>query len=453
MTHNVSESIIDSLTDVKMPHYAPLAQASGSIDLNGTILPEYRCNTLVLGSGAAGWRAAVELKRQNVDVMIASSKAFWGTSACSGSDKQTLHTANTRANGDHFLTLSNTLAAGGAMDHDTAYVEAVGSVNTCEVLKYLGLDLPEDLFGATLRYQTDHDEFGRATSCGPRTSRLMVKVLAQEAMRLNIPLSDHTTAIHILTSGEGENRRVVGVIAIDKSCRDNPWRMVVIRCQHLVLATGGPGELYRDSVYPVNCFSALGMALEAGITLVNLTESQFGIGTPRSQFPWNLSGTYMQAMPRIYSQDHSGRQYNFLAAYYPTTRMLASALCEDIRREGIQSDENSLAQSFQWRQSAQLALAVLRSLQCYIENGGGSRGARAVYDGEAGIAPQTPDGPLLTWRFRPENQDARQYMICICQDVKDYQTWTRPCRERGVLTLTHFEHQWQNWIAATLFQY
>ncbi len=48
------------------------------------------------------------------------------------------------------------------------------------------------------------------------------------------------------------------------------------------------------------------MALEAGITLVNLTESQFGIGTPRSQFPWNLSGTYMQAMPRIYSQDHSG---------------------------------------------------------------------------------------------------------------------------------------------------
>lgn len=59
-------------------------------------------------------------------------------------------------------------------------------------------------------------------------------------MRLNIPLCDHTTAIHILTSGEGENRRVVGVIAIDKACRDNPRRMVVIRCQHLVLATGGP---------------------------------------------------------------------------------------------------------------------------------------------------------------------------------------------------------------------
>lgn len=66
-----------------------------------------------------------------------------------------------------------------------------------------------------------------------------------------------------------------------------------------------------------------------------------------------------------------------------TAAQTLATLCEDIRREGIQCDENSLAQSFQWRQSAQLALAVLRSLQCYVENGGGSRGARAIYDGEA----------------------------------------------------------------------
>lgn len=54
-----------------------------------------------------------------------------------------------------------------------------------------------------------------------------------------------------------------------------------------------------------------------------------------------------------------------------TAAQTLATLCEDIRREGIQCDENSLAQSFQWRQSAQLALAVLRSLQCYVENGGG----------------------------------------------------------------------------------
>ena len=50
---------------------------------------------------------------------------------------------------------------------------------------------------------------------------------------------------------------------------------VVMECG----TAGGPGELYRDSVYPNGCFGSLGLALDAGITLVNLTESQFGIGT------------------------------------------------------------------------------------------------------------------------------------------------------------------------------
>src|SRR6266566_4577499 len=55
-------------------------------------------------------------------------------------------------------------------------------------LQYLGLPVPLDRLGAALRYQTDHDEAGRATSCGPRTSRLMVKVLAEESARLGVPV-------------------------------------------------------------------------------------------------------------------------------------------------------------------------------------------------------------------------------------------------------------------------
>nr|WP_276606672.1 MULTISPECIES: hypothetical protein [unclassified Escherichia] len=44
-------------------------------------------------------------------------------------------------------------------------------------------------------------------------------------------------------------------------------------------------------------------------------------------------------------------------------------------------------------------------------------------------------------------------MICVCLEANDCHAWIRLCRERGVLTLTNFERQWQNWIAATLFQY
>ena len=74
------------------------------------------------------------------------------------------------------------------------------------------------------------------------------------------------------------------------------------------------------------------MALEAGIEAVNLTESQFGIGTSREGFPWNLSGTYVQSMPHIFSLDCDGREHDFLGEYYRTTQELAS----NIFRKGYQ---------------------------------------------------------------------------------------------------------------------
>lgn len=265
-------------------------------------------------------------------MLIATAGLYMGTSACSGSDKQTLFTA-TAGNGDNFTKLAEALASGGAMDHDTAYVEAVGSLHTLGGLQYLGLELPEDRYGAILRYQTDHDEAGRATSCGPRTSRLMVKVLLEEVQRLAIPVLTSATVIKLLHQrDENGEDRVAGAILATGHRAHNPWGLAIVTAPNVVLATGGPGELYRDSVYPHKCFGSLGLALEEGLTLTNLTESQFGIGTPRSTFPWNLSGTYVQVIPYIYSVDAEGNEYNFLADYYRTTQELAS----NIFRKGYQ---------------------------------------------------------------------------------------------------------------------
>ena len=109
------------------------------------------------------------------------------------------------------------------MDEDTAYVEAVGSARALASLQYLGLPIPQDRLGGVLRYQTDHDEVGRATSCGPRTSRLMVQVLAREAIRLDVPIFNHTTAVRLLVD-EGSPRRAAGVLAMRPKRRtdENP---------------------------------------------------------------------------------------------------------------------------------------------------------------------------------------------------------------------------------------
>ncbi len=333
MAAPLAQSVLDALTDVAMPKPPPSRTARETVDAEGMTLPLHRCEALVLGSGAAGLRAAVEMKRRRVDVIVATQYVYGGTSACSGSDKQTLHTACDSRGGDDFHALAAALGAGGAMDEDTAYVEAVGSLRALASLQFMGLPIPQDRFGGALRYQTDHDEAGRATSCGPRTSRLMVKALAEEAARLAVPVFDRTIGVQILVS-DGPPRRAIGLLALAARARepDNPLGLVVFLCDALVLAAGGPGELYRDSVYPKHCFGSLGLALEAGVEAVNLTESQFGIGTRRDGFPWNLSGTYAQAMPYIHSRDAQGREFNFLGDYYRTTQELVS----NVFRKGYQ---------------------------------------------------------------------------------------------------------------------
>lgn len=332
MSQAIPQHILDSLTDVRLPRDVVHPAVSEISEIDGARVPVYRAPAVVLGSGAAGLRAAVELKRRGVDVLIVTRKMFWGTSAFSGSDKQTLHTACTKHRGDDFTRMAQALGSGGAMDGDVAYVEAVGSIDAFSGLKFLGLPLPEDAYGAVLRYQTDHDEFGRATSCGPRTSRLMVKVLAEEAIRLGIPFLDHSTGVALLKRGSGESEQAAGLVLHTRTHHENPYGLCVVLSPNVVLASGGPGELYRDSVYPKNCFGSLGMALEAGLELSNLTEQQFGIGTRRSEFPWNLSGTYVQVMPYVYSTDASGKEYNFLADYYRSTQELAS----NVFRKGYQ---------------------------------------------------------------------------------------------------------------------
>ena len=44
-------------------------------------------------------------------------------------------------------------------------------------------------------------------------------------------------------------------------------------------AGGGPGELYKTSVYPKGQLGIHGLAFEAGLVGANLTESQFGLYT------------------------------------------------------------------------------------------------------------------------------------------------------------------------------
>ena len=328
----ISASLLKSLTDIQLSSMLKKLNLKERIKVNGYFIPVYCNEAMVIGSGAAGLRAAVELAHRDVDVTLVTSMLFAGTSACSGSDKQTIHTCATSNHGDDVINVAKSIGAGGAMDGDLAYIEAACSYLAIDGLRTYGLDLPQDRFGAILRYKTDHDEAGRATSCGPRTSRMMVKVLTKEAERSGVTLLDGYTAVKLICDDENNCCGAIALSRLEQN-EDNPFGVVILRTHNLILAGGGAGELYRDSVYPYGCVGTTGLGIEAGIAVSNIQEQQFGIGTPRNgSFPWNLSGTYMQVIPDVYSVDEKGNKRHFLSEYYRNTK----EICSNIFRKGYQ---------------------------------------------------------------------------------------------------------------------
>ena len=269
---------------------------------DGTSLPVTQVHTLVVGSGAAGLNAAVQLRNQGIeDVLIVTEGLKMGTSINTGSDKQTYYKGAMCGNDqDAPLAMAQNYFDGGSMHGDLALVEASASSRAFLNLVNLGVPFPQDAYGQFVGYKTDHDPRQRATSIGPYTSREMCRALIREVKRRQIALHEKQSVVSLLTAGEGRTKRTVGALAIDRS-----GKLSAYAADNVVLAVGGPGGLYETSVYPKVHTGAIGLGLMVGAKAQGLPEGQYGLAS--TAFRWNVSGTYMQVVPRFISTDADGK--------------------------------------------------------------------------------------------------------------------------------------------------
>ena len=297
----------------------------GSVTIDGVDIPVIACRVCVVGSGAASLNGAVHLARMGVDdVVIVTERLGGGTSANTGSDKQTYcRTSPAADGGDGVLDFAHDLFSGGAMHGDIALAEAALSQREFFHLVELGVPFPHDRYGVYPGYRTDHDSVGRGSSAGPRTSIEMFHRLYDEVKRLSIPIVDDFRIIRLIVSDVGNGRRIRGLVGIreDGNESDPAMGLTAIRADYVVYGVGGPAGLYQDSVYPPAQVGGLGAPLEAGVRAGNLTESQFGIAS--IGFRWNLSGSYQQVVPRYVSTDPDGTDpREFLAELFPSAEEL-----------------------------------------------------------------------------------------------------------------------------------
>ena len=320
-----------------------------------------RANTVIVGAGAAGMNAAVKLlefrraagvENARDGLLVVTGGLTLGASRMSGSDKQTYYKMGTSPSvPDTAEDFAATLTAFGCCHGDTALAEGIGSLRGFYHLVEAGVPFPRDPSGAFIGYKTDHDPAERATSAGPKTSKFMSECLQAIVERAGVKIIDKHPVLRFVTAGAGADKRIVAMICLDLTTAGDEAPLSLFVADNWILAGGGPGEIYQSTVYPRGQIGIHAPALQAGLTACNLTESQYGLAS--IEFRWNVSGTYMQVIPRIFSTDPDGAgEREFLTEYFDDMPSMAT----NIFLKGYQWPFD--AQRITGRQSSLIDMAV-----------------------------------------------------------------------------------------------
>lgn len=297
-----------------------------TVTIQGLNLPARVYDAVVVGTGCAGFNAADRLYHYGRrDIAIVTDHVKGGTSRNTGSDKQTYYKLTLSGDEpDSVAQMAQTYFEGQCMDGEHALCEAALSARCFLRLCELGVPFPANRYGEYIGYKTDHDPRRRATSVGPLTSRKMTEALEASVTAKGIEILDRMQVIALLKDDEG---RAAGLLCLNTE--DMSYELVL--AGYIVYATGGPAGIYQDSCYPLGHHGMSGAAFEAGAAGKNVTEWQYGLASVKPR--WNVSGTYMQVLPRFVSTDAAGGDAReFLQDYLPD----AGTLLTDVFLKGYQ---------------------------------------------------------------------------------------------------------------------
>ena len=237
------------------------------------------CDVLIIGSGSAGLRAAIEAHDAGSHVLIISKSkkgdphtvlARGGINAALGTmdleDNWMIHAADTLREGE-FLA-----------DYERVELLCKNAPDAVNELVNWGARFHREKDGRlTQRFFGAHT-YRRTVFYEDRTGEEIIRVLMDEVSQRKIEIVDSVYVIKLLKSDDviGEEpgeEEVKGALGIDIEKKE----IVIFECKSLILAAGGYTRVYSVSSSRIfeNYGEGVSLAYEAGVDLVDMEMVQF----------------------------------------------------------------------------------------------------------------------------------------------------------------------------------
>ncbi len=282
--------------------------------------PIRQFDSVVVGAGGAGLRAALQLSQAGVNTAVLS-KVFptrSHTVAAQGGVSASL--GNVQEDNWHWHMYDTVKGSDWLGDQDAIEFMTRNAVDAVVELEHMGM--PFDRVESGKIYQRPFGghtaEYGkraveRACAVADRTGHAMLHTLYQQNVRANTQFFVEWTALDLIRDDNGD---VVGVTAMEMETGE----VYIFHAKAVLFATGGAGRIYASSTNAfMNTGDGLGICARAGIPLEDMEFWQF--------HPTGVAGAGVLITEGVRGEGGillNAQGERFMERYAPTVKDLAS---------------------------------------------------------------------------------------------------------------------------------
>ena len=228
-----------------------------------------KTDVLILGGGAAGLRAAIEARRQGVEVlMLSTSKVGYANNSAISLGGFNATEIDVERGDSPTYHYEDTLKGGARLNRPfLVRILTERAWSEVQALEEMGVLFRKDAQGKYVRYGRGGHSVARRLATPTDNGMALLLPLIRFAQRMNIPMKNGLRAVRLLK----QEQEVCGALLVDSA---GEWHAV--SAKSVILATGGGGALYpQTSNVPWATGDGYALAYEADLLLQDMEFVQF----------------------------------------------------------------------------------------------------------------------------------------------------------------------------------